>query len=129
MLEVDHINLSYGAAQALKYHKRLGYCAATPQHMHWEILRLWIQEGFYDYAMGIVRNPYARLISEYRWRQALTDVELSPFDEWANQHLDRYEKQPFELDNHIRPQSAFVGKKVEIFKLEDGLDAPIKKAL
>lgn len=126
---VEEVIKKAGAAEALKYHKRLGYSAATPQHMHWELLRSWIKDGFYDYAIGIVRDPYARLISEYRWRQALTDEELPPFDTWVNHHFDRYAKHPFELDNHIRPQSDFISKKVEVFKLEDGLDRPIQTAL
>ncbi|KIC18761.1 MULTISPECIES: sulfotransferase family 2 domain-containing protein [unclassified Leisingera] len=127
---VEEVLKAAGAPQALKYHKRLGYSNATPQHMHWEVIRHWIPQVFYDYAFAVVRHPLARLVSEYHWRKAITENrELPDFDTWANRQMNRYPKDNYILDNHIRPQSEFLGPKVEAFRLEDGLDHAVHTGL
>lgn len=126
---VEEVLKAAGAAQALKYHKRLGYSNATPQHMDWAVLRHWIPASFYDYAFAVVRNPFARLVSEYRWRGTLVQGELPGFDTWVNRQFDRYDEDPYLHDNHMRPQVEYIGQGVEVFRLEDGLEAPIRAGL
>lgn len=127
---VEEVLKAAGAPQALKYHKRLGYSNATPQHMHWTVLKHWLPLGFYDYAFAVVRHPLARMVSEYRWRQALSKHrELPEFDIWVRRQITRYADDSFLLDNHIRPQSEFTGPGVEVFRLEDGLERPVRAGL
>ncbi|WP_162183423.1 MULTISPECIES: sulfotransferase family 2 domain-containing protein [unclassified Leisingera] len=127
---VEEVLKAAGAPQALKYHKRLGYSNATPQHMHWEVLKHWLPAGFYDYAFAVVRHPMARMVSEYRWRRVLTKTrELPDFDTWVRRQLKRYGEDSFILDNHIRPQGEFIGARVEVFRLEDGLESPVRAGL
>ncbi|MGR3762453.1 sulfotransferase family 2 domain-containing protein (plasmid) [Roseobacteraceae bacterium NS-SX3] len=126
---VEEVLAVSGAAQALKYHKRLGYSSSTPQHMAWDVIQYWLPQGFYDYAFTLVRNPVARLVSEYRWRKSLSETPLPDFDTWVKRQLARYAKNNYILDNHIRPQSEFIGPDVEVFRLEDGIEFPIYAGL
>ncbi|WP_181180840.1 hypothetical protein, partial [Paracoccus sp. FO-3] len=41
------------------------------------------------------------------------------------ENLDQQRRAKFHLDNHLRPQWEFLGKDVEVFKLEDGLSGPL----
>ena len=123
---LEEMLVDAGALQALKFHKRLGYAACNPQHMHWEVLRRWVPKGFYDFSLAIVRNPYDRLASEYAWRAHVSGKDLPEFNTWVRKTFAAYHTNPYFMDNHIRPQSEFVGYKVRIFKLEDGLNAAAK---
>lgn len=125
---VEEVLKDAGAHQALKYHKRLGYSNSTPQHMQWDVLRHWIPKDFYSFAFAMVRHPVARIVSEYHWRTRISKRTLPAFDPWVNKHFDLFVEQPYILDNHIRPQAEFVGPPVRIFRLEDGLEPPIRAA-
>lgn len=126
---VEEVLKSHSAAQGLKYHKRLGYSNCTPQHIHWEVMKHWVPEGFYDYSFMTVRHPTSRLISEYHWRKKISQKTLPEFDTWIQNQIKSYENNNFTLDNHIRPQHEFSGPKTEIFKLENGLKDPVETAL
>ena len=126
---VEEVLKAAGAAQALKYHKRLGYSNSTPQHMPWEVTKRWVPREFYDFAFTVVREPVARMASEYRWRGKISTEPLPAFDDWANRQMTLWKEKPYLLDNHIRPQADFVGPSVRVFKLEDGLDEPIRIGL
>ncbi|WP_138467540.1 sulfotransferase family 2 domain-containing protein [Poseidonocella sp. HB161398] len=97
----------------------------TPQHLRWLDVTQIFGEDAFDYAFAVVRNPFARLESEYRmaWIQAKQGFfRAAPrFSLWLEQALDAYEDNPFSLDNHLRPSSAFLGREVEVFRFEDGL--------
>ena len=125
---LEEMLVDAGALQALKFHKRLGFSASTPQHMQWDVLRRWVPKEFYNFSFTVVREPYARLASEYAWRQTISQNPVLPFNDWVRDIFGRYEKNPYILDNHIRPQVDFIGPKVRVFKLEDGLDPAAKMA-
>lgn len=101
----------------------------TPQHFRAQDIRALLGEGFFDYALTIVRNPYDRIASEYRMRAQLAKESfwkgLPAFSAWIEENLDRQKREKFHLDNHLRPQWEFLGKDVEVFRLEDGLAAPL----
>ncbi|TNC66821.1 sulfotransferase family 2 domain-containing protein [Rubellimicrobium roseum] len=126
---VENVLRASGAKQALKAPKSVGFSHCTPQHMHWEVTRQWIPRRFYDYSLAIVRNPFARLASEYRWREKFAKSPLAPFDRWVESQFRNYVDNQFILDNHIRPQHEFIGDDVEVFQLEDGLDKPLQACL
>lgn len=126
---LEEMLVQAGAEQALKFHKRLGYSACTPQHMHWEVLCRWVPKSFYNFSLTIVRNPFDRLASEYAWRLHVSQKLIPEFNIWIRNTFERYEKDPYVYDNHIRPQVDFVGPRVKVFKLEDGLNQAAKMAL
>lgn len=111
-----------GARRALHFHKRLDYVRCNLQHMHAELFDTFVPPKFYDAGFCVIRHPIARLVSEYRWRQTLDQAKL-PFDIWVRRQIAAYATDPYVLDNHIRPQHAFIGRKIKVFRFEHGMDA------
>lgn len=101
----------------------------TPQHFRAQDIRALLGEGLFDYALTIVRNPYDRIESEYRMQAQMAKESfwkgLPAFSHWVEENLERQKHDKFHLDNHLRPQWEFLGKDVEVFRIEDGLAAPL----
>jgi len=110
-----------GAKRALHYHKKLDYTQCNLQHMHAELFDTFIPPQFYRKGFCIVRHPFARLVSEFFWRDSLGHVN-APFDIWVVRKLRSYPKDNYILDNHFRPQHEFVGKKIKVLRFENGMD-------
>lgn len=126
---VEEYLIQAGAIEALKHPKRLNFSNSTPQHMHAEIRDNWVPETFVDYSFAVVRNPLARIVSEYHWRKLVSKKTIPPFDQWVKEEFSKYKENNYILDNNIRPQVGFVSQKDQVFRLEDGLEEPIKQAL
>ena len=103
----------------------------TPQHLRFWDLRQLFDPGFFDYAFTIVRNPFHRLESEYRMRMIVQEEQQvgrhTDFAIWLHAQLDAFERNPFHLDNHMRPLWNFTADRTEVFRYEDGLDQIIAK--
>ncbi len=110
-----------GARRALHFHKRLDFVRCNLQHMHAELFDTFVPPKFYNKGFCVIRHPIARLVSEYRWRQTLDQASL-PFDPWVRRQIAAYAQNPYVLDNHMRPQHEFIGKKIKVFRFEDGID-------
>lgn len=122
----------------------------SPQHFHAPLLRA-VHEDFrapaspFAYAFMVVRDPFDRLVSEFRWRLArragsgvvgryrrrvrlpgmAVDGEL--FADWFAEVSSAFAVDPFCLDNHIRPQSEFEVFSLEVHRFEDGLQTPLDR--
>ncbi|MHC0054799.1 sulfotransferase family 2 domain-containing protein [Actibacterium sp. D379-3] len=109
---------------------------STPQHLHRAVYQRLVPREFYDHGFATLRDPLARLISEYRYRSktykpfkqslhrliAPAGVKraeatritvgrgkiVADFDRWVPRIFRAYAKDPYLLDNHIRPQVEFV---------------------
>ena len=80
----------------------------------------------------MVRNPYSRLASEYRFVSGRVGGSPQQFDidRWVNLVFDKYLEDPFVLCNHIRPQLDFVAPgKTRIFKLENGIESMMRDVM
>jgi hypothetical protein len=126
---IEEILCSAGAKESLKFHKKLGFSACTPQHMHREIYSKFVKKQFYDYAFAVVRHPLDRLASEFRWRSRISKTPPETFESWAKGAIMQAADNPYVCDNHVRPQNEFIAKHLEVFRLEDGLQAPVSRAL
>tara|TARA_Y100000310_G_scaffold344816_1_gene459720 strand:+ start:21696 stop:22385 length:690 start_codon:yes stop_codon:yes gene_type:complete len=96
----------------------------TPQHISISDIQLLANRKQFDVAFAIVRNPFRRLESEFRYRMHLnetSDEEAVYFSPWVLKTLHQYNKNAWVYDNHIRPQHEFLDKTVKVFKFEDGL--------
>lgn len=97
----------------------------SPQHLTYEDLNAIFGEDYFDYCFTIVRNPYERLASEYRWRvqknKQAGNAPLPAFSTWVSENIATYEANQWILDNHLRPQTEFLGPRVNRFYFEDGL--------
>jgi hypothetical protein len=93
-------------------------------------------DGYCDAAVMIVRNPYDLIASEYRMRATLARQgfrkDAPRFSQWLETNLAAVARNPFHLDNHLRPQWDFHGSGVEVLRYEDGLvqaAAPVAELL
>ena len=106
----------------------------SPQHLHGRILQYLFGVEFFDYGFAIVRDPVARAISEYRFRAAprlVKGQKIAEFPQWWRRTRQRYARNPFILDNHIRPQAEFISteiaKRFDVFHFEEGLLANLER--
>ncbi|SNS75950.1 sulfotransferase family 2 domain-containing protein [Tropicimonas sediminicola] len=117
--------------------------ATTPQHFHAELMEGLFAPDFFDARFAVLRDPLARLVSEFRWRAKVPDPKYArfglrdlsrrgkflihgrklflTFDEWVAHVFKLYPKDPFVCGNHIRPQHEFLSGGEALFRLEDGL--------
>lgn len=119
---IEHTLRAMGGSNALLNGSALGYAKCTPQHMHGELLDAFIPKDFCELTFTVVRDPKQRLLSEYKMRKEKAGL---PFDEWVERTFERYGKNPYLYDNHIRPQTEFLTSATKIFRFENGLAAPI----
>ena len=128
---VDHWLATISSVQLSTLHNQ-GFTSSTrctPQHFTAADMRCLFTDGFFSYSFLFVRNPYTRLESEYRYllkekklHRRISNLWTIPsFGYWVKQELHETCKNPWHLDNHLRPQFEFVYPKSDCFKLEDGL--------
>ena len=104
-------------------------CKVTPTHYTWNDLSAHLPPETVDYAFMLVRNPFARIASEYRMRWLVSrdnHFSLPAFAPWLERAMAAYRREATHLDNHIRPQWHFASRRVRIFRLEDGLSAALR---
>ncbi len=104
----------------------------SPQHLVWEDAVKHLPDRP-DVVFAVVRDPVARLASEYRWqRRGRRGTFLGrllaflPFSLWLELMLATAAKHPYVFDNHLRPQSDFVPDGARVFHLEDGLHRAVR---
>jgi hypothetical protein len=98
----------------------------SPQHMHAQLLQEIFRLERFDLVFMTVRHPVARFRSEYVFRnKAQPTVALSAEDvsAWAATKFEKYSRNPYILDNHLRPQHEFWVPSATVYRLEDGLPA------
>ena len=149
---VETLMASYGSVTGVS-RWRLEGGSNSPQHLHAAPLRQLhgkgeqFDEHDFDYVFATVRDPITRIQSEYAFlrhrlggrpelqrfgihpKPAKADEKPKsmPADVFVARVLKAYRKDPYLLDNHIRPQHEFLCFKPEIFRIEDGLDAVRKR--
>ena len=101
-----------------------------PQHLHGEPLRQLFRLERFDLVFTVVREPMARLRSEYVWRHRKKDeVDLrgSAVASWFRRSVKRSRENPYLFDNHLRPQHEFLVPGTEVLRLEDGLAEGLRR--
>ena len=95
----------------------------SPQHADLLSLQALVNFDELDLIFTIVRNPYERLLSEFRWLHR-DQVHKPDLNEWLNQALDRFSEIETCFDSHLRPMYQFLTPTIpcKIFKYENGLD-------
>jgi hypothetical protein len=103
----------------------------TPQHLRMSDIRDICGEGYFDYIFMTVRNPYDRVMSEYKMQSVLSGKGFwnawPSFSHWLETNLEITRHNPYHLDNHLRPQWEFSGTGIKVFKFEEGIESIIKK--
>lgn len=99
----------------------------SPQHLVWDDALAQLPHPP-DAVFAVVRDPVARMASEYRWQRGHRRgswpgkiLARLPFSVWLRLMLALARRHPHAFDNHLRPQSDFAPNAARIFRLEDGL--------
>lgn len=126
--------------RALKYPGKYEGLLTAPQHFHAALLERIVPADFYDDAFCIVRDPFERILSEYRWRyrrrgtlptglaaflpgKVEEEKRAHHFRNWVRKHFARARRDPLTRGNHIRPQSDFLDvAKCRVYRFEDGFE-------
>jgi hypothetical protein len=97
----------------------------NPQHLTYRDINHLFPNRKWDFAFTVVRNPYSRVESEYRWRVDLMSADKASsidFPRWLDFVLSKYKRDSYYLDNHLRPQREFLASELTVFKYEDGIN-------
>lgn len=99
----------------------------SPQHFHNTLLEQLFGAEDFDWAFMIVRHPVSRMVSQYRFEihKRRLPRPAPPFTRWLSETLLARRDNPYLRDNHMRPQHEFEAFGAEVFRFEDGLDAPL----
>lgn len=127
------------------YHKTaVGGLKTSPQHLQVELFDKIVPRAFYDHGFTVLRDPVARLVSEfcYRarpparvWFRQADGLARLPirgkgrnltFDQWVNTIFEVYLENSYVSGNHIRPQVDFVHPDHLCFRFEAGLDQVLR---
>ena len=100
----------------------------SPQHLIWADARAALA-GAPDEVFGVIRDPVARIASEYRYQMRHRRgtwigkaLAYLPFFFWVRLMLAVARRNPFAFDNHLREQGEFLPDGAVVFRLEDGLE-------
>jgi sulfotransferase famil protein len=101
----------------------------SPQHLHAEVLRDLFKLRQFDVVFSVVRDPVDRFRSEFAHRHSgqldSTQADADTVSAWADQAFARWERNPYILDNHLRPQTEFLVPRSRTYRFEDGLGAMV----
>jgi hypothetical protein len=114
-----------GCSTSFLASNRLPELRVSPQHFCPATIEAILgKENFY-YTFTVVRNPYDRIESEYRYRAHISKSKgLNPvgqFSQWIVSSIDKAESNASYLDNHFRRQTDFLATSAEIYRFEDGI--------
>jgi len=107
------------------------YLKLPPAHFDLSLIEnIFRIDAIYSFAM--VRNPYDRILSDYKWAKTKTNntqfFQKMSFEEFCVHCFKEYSNNSGYLANHITPQHQFVSKNVnKVFKLERGLEEAIEE--
>lgn len=98
----------------------------APQHWHASLLQEILKVKRFDLVFLMTRDPISRFRSEYAMRHRKDPrTDSATVDAWAEKVFERYAKNPYLLDNHVRPQHEFHLPDAVVYRLEDGMEAMV----
>lgn len=106
----------------------LNFLFASPQHQTCDVLRTSIRFDRISELFALVRNPYERIRSEYKWANRSLPAQARPtIGDWIEHNLAKAKEDPHHLDNHLRPMVDFFDPDipVNIFFFENGINSVV----
>ncbi len=126
----EYLTRRFGKLSLLDHNKRLGVPGTSLMTPVTHLTKLDLSELLpepLDYCFAVVRDPVARLQSEYRYQTGESRASRFSFSTWLRIMLAAMRIEPRIYENHIRPQDDLVPEEAEIFFLEEGLDVIISR--
>jgi hypothetical protein len=124
---VGHLGWGWDREWTGRGGERAGGIPSSPQHYTWDDARRVLPRPP-DAVFAVVRDPVARMVSEYRYQQSerrggrlAGPLRRMGFSTWLCMMAEVYACNPYAFDNHFRPQAQFVPHGAKVFRLEDGL--------
>ena len=120
-------------AAALKHnvgamrHDRTGSPFVCDEHWTYERLRQAVPRLDTYFSFAIVRNPWDRMFSEWKWRRSnrLCNVDFKVF---AVRAIRQCRNDIEQWDNHWRPQVDFLNENINFIGRFERFDSDVKKA-
>lgn len=126
----DYLERRFGPLAMVDRHKRAGVTGtgliSPVTHLSALDLEEIVPETC-DLCFALVRDPLARVLSEYRWQRGASRMSRMDFSAWLRVVIAAARREPRIYENHIRPQDQMVPAQAEVFRLEDGFDAMIAR--
>ena len=98
---------------------------SSPQHIDGENLSRLFPPEFFNFSFAVVRNPYSRLFSAFKFQMFVEKKidEQMDINEFVQNELEQVASGIGFYDNHFRSQSSFFmpNLRYDVFKLENGL--------
>jgi len=92
---------------------------SPPVHLSKNDLKMFVPTPM-DFNFGVVRDPLARMMSEFRYQLGVSWASRLGFSTWLRIVIRAAKLDPRIYANHIRPQVDLIMDGAEIFRLEDG---------
>ena len=119
-------NLGYNVILEMKGLPIQSSLISSPQHLTSRQLLSIIDFNNIDEIFTIVRNPFERIKSEYKWahRTCKNIEDFEDYEKWVFNSLDSAEKNKSFNDNHFLPMHEFISELnvCKIFKFEAGIN-------
>lgn len=96
----------------------LRFLRCPPQHMHGELIMTLFRRARFSFVFMTVREPMDRMLSEYKMRVRAKQTTLG-LTGFVDECFQKYRKDPYAVENHIRPQADFLVPGVKVFRQED----------
>ena len=98
----------------------------SPQHYHAAVLQELFDVERFHAVFTVTREPVSRFRSEYLMRNHQDPrTDAAAVDAWAERVLAKRSRDPYTLDNHLRPQHEFVLPGSTVYRLEDGMESAV----
>ena len=110
----------------------VGVLRCPSQHFEYKLSSSIIDISAADHAFTVVRHPFDRAKSDYKWafRNATQTKNIPWLDQWLEIMLEKYKNNSYIFDNHLRPQTEFIGDGIKnIYRYEESLEAVIELSL
>ena len=102
---------------------------SSPQHIDGLSLSRLFPNTFFDFGFAVVRNPYSRFLSAFKYQMMRRKIGLKlDINNFINNDLESAATGMGKYDNHFKSQTSFLLPQLsyKVFKLENGL-MPVKR--
>lgn len=95
------------------------------QHLTYTALRDRVPDLDSIPSFTVVRNPYKRIVSEWRWHRTVVRTTMISFSDFVRRVFTSLKTSKTYWDNHWRPQSDFLNENIDCIVQLENIDAEL----